>query len=369
MSDKRPRNRLNLILFLVASGILVIAFWAPDFRQSDREKTTPKAKNQITRDARNSLELQTEFRKRLNRESMDSIRQKLLAVSAEEAVAEIEGFLATGEDKVTGIDFEIGSGGMLKGSPTLRVLLLNLLLEINPAAAARIGREILKEATTADEWAVALRNVARGEAESANNDYLRGKAEELITNPEWRKNPSIGFLNAFDILVYTGATESSALLSDLIKNKDRPDLAHAGFLTLDRLVQQKPVEMLTRLTADRALQESRPEMTAQQFARADLRDEEQRAIVKSWMLDPARTATELRNFASTYPNNNKMISNNLLTTSEESVSGVDLNAHDRQVLKIVREWRTDPSFESRSEYLESMEFRISQFIRSADHSR
>ena len=165
-------------------------------------------------------------------------------------------------------------------------LSLDLLLELDPEAAARISREILSSKTSADEWAIALRNVAKGERIERNRDYLRTRAEELITNPEWQAQPSIGYLNAFDVLVYTEAVESSPLLSGLIQRKDRRDLAHASFLTMDRLVQRRPLDMLTRLKADRALQESRPEMTAQQFARADLRDISQQAIVKSWLLDP-----------------------------------------------------------------------------------
>ncbi len=104
--------------------------------------------------------------------------------------------------------------------------------------------------------------------------------------------------------------------SNLIQRKDRKDLAHAGFLTLDRLVQRKPLDELTRLAADRALQQSRPEMVAQQFARADLRDPAQQALVKTRLLDPARTATELRSFAGVFPNNNRFVSNNLLTSEQ-----------------------------------------------------
>ena len=122
--------------------------------------------------------------------------------------------------------------------------------------------------------------------------------------------------------------------------------------------------MLARLKADRALQESRPEMTAQQFARADLRDGGQRGIVESWLLDPARTPTELRNFAGTYPNNNRMISHNLLT-SDENVSGADLKEHDRTALEIIRDWRANPEFESLSEYLEIMNGRLSEFVNAA----
>lgn len=313
------------------------------------------------------LKWDREIREVPGKESLASLREKLFARPSSEAVAEIEGFLRKGKDRKTGLILKIGTGGKIEGWPTLRVFLLDLLLEIDPEAAARISREILTTETSADEWAIALRNVAKGERTEGNRDYLRTRTEELITNPEWQAQPSVGYLNAFDVLVYTGATESSPLLSGLIQRKDRRDLAHAAFLAMGRLVQRQPVDMLTRLKADRALQESRPEMTAQQFARADLRDTAQQAIVKSWLLDPSRTPTELQNFAAIYPNNNQMISQNMLT-SEERVSGADLNVHDREVLKIIRDWRTDPAFESRSQYLEIMDRRVSQFVKSADGS-
>ena len=58
-------------------------------------------------------------------------------------------------------------------------------------------RDILSKPTSADEWALALRNVGRADNDAA---YLRSKTEELITNPGWQANPSIGYLNAFDVL-------------------------------------------------------------------------------------------------------------------------------------------------------------------------
>ncbi|MEP4047904.1 MAG: hypothetical protein ABJ118_02645 [Luteolibacter sp.] len=313
------------------------------------------------------LKWNREIREKPDKESLNSLRDRLLARTAQEAVAEIEGFLHKGVDMETGLPMEIGAGGKIVGWPTLRVFLLDLLLEIDPEAAARVSREILVKETSADEWAIALRNVAKGERAEGNESFLRTKTEELIVNSEWQAQPSVGYLNAFDVLVYSEATESTSLLSSLIQRKDRRDLAHASFLTMDRLVQRQPVDMLTRLNADRELQESRPEMTAQQFARADLRDAEQQALVKSWLLDPVRTPTQLRNFATTYPNNNKMISQNLLTT-EERVSGSELNAHDREVLGIIRDWRTDPAFGNLAPYLEIMDKRVSQFVKGADES-
>jgi len=301
----------------------------------------------------------------VSRELLISLEKKLAAKPSAEAVSDIEEFLRGGEDRITGMSLSIEKQGRIEGWPTLRVFLLDLLLKLNPREAARISREILAVETSADEWAIALRNVAKGEASEENRHYLRIQAEALISNLEWQDQPSVGFLNAFDVLVYVEATESLPLLSGMLQRKDRRDLAHAAFLTLDRLVQRQPLRMLSLLKGDLALHQSRPEMAAQQFARADLRDTSQQDIVKAWLIDSSRTSTELENFAAIYPNNNRLISNNLLT-SDEQIAGSELNKHDREALEVIRRWQNDPALEVRSRYLKIMEERVSRFVNSAD---
>lgn len=295
------------------------------------------------------------------RSSLLDLKKSLTRMPRDEALAVIRGFLASGKDHPTGLSFEIAKDGSLTEWPTFRAFLLDTLAAIDPAAAAAIGREILASPTSADEWALALRNVARGEPLDESAAFLQRKTEELIANPEWQAEPSIGYLNAFDVLVHIGAAGSTPLLSDLVQRKDRKDLAHAGFLTLDRLVQRQPSDLLGRLSADRALQQSRPEMVAQQFARADVRDPEQREILKSWLLDPARTSVELRSFAGVYPNNNRFVSNNLLTV-ESTQTGDDLAAHDQAALETVSAWAGDAAFEPVREHLAVMISRLEGFV-------
>jgi hypothetical protein len=300
------------------------------------------------------------------RRSLSELRLSLASLPKDEAVALIREFLERGDDHATGLSFEIAADGSLKEWPSFRTFLLDALLAIDPAAAAAIGREILSKRTNADEWALALRNVAKGEPQE-DAAFLRGKTEELINHPAWQAKPSIGYLNAFDVLVHVGATESTPLLSGLIQRKERKDLAHAGFLTLDRLVQREPVDELARLAADGQLQQSRPEMVAQQFARADLRDPAQQALVKSWLLDPARTGTELQAFAGVYPNNNRFVSNNLLT-AESAQSGEDLALHDREALKVIVAWSGDPAFKRVEVQLRMMIARLHGFVTTRNGS-
>lgn len=296
-----------------------------------------------------------------NLQTLQQLQEKLRAMPPEEAVAYIQAFFKTGTDKATGLSFKVSKDHTLSEWPTFRTFLMDAILAIDPKAAAGISREILTVPTTADEWSLALRNVGLGDPASETHAYLIERTEALIANPAWQADPSIGYLNSFDVLVHTNATASTPLLSGLIRRKDRKDLAHASFLTLDRLVQQSPAEVLTHLAVDLPLIESRPEMVAQEFARADLRDPAQREILKTWLLDPARTATELRSFAGVYPNNNRFISSNLLTT-DTSPSGTDLATHDREALEIIDAWSADPAFESLKPSLATIRQRLTSFV-------
>lgn len=297
----------------------------------------------------------------LSADSLSQLRSELHSMEKVRAVEVIRSFLRGGRDRSTGMEFEISDGGNLKSWPTLRVFLLDVVAAIDPAAAMEISREILAKPTSADEWALALRNIGRSGRTPDSDAFLRIKTSELIHNPAWQSQPSIGYFQAFDLLVHTEATSESPLLSSMIqRGGERKDLAHAAFLTLDRLVQRKPADMLQRLSVDTALRESHPEMAAQQFARADLRDPAQKVIVERWLLDPTRTSRELHAFAGVFPNQNRFVSKNLLTNSPP-VSEADLAALDREVLSIIRHWQTAPGFLPVKRYLDEMEMRLGQF--------
>lgn len=368
----RPKFLLLLLVPLAAGGLLTLLCWpgSPSERPTARQDpgAAPAPARAVTTIANPLPAAVGRLRDKPDAASslatLQNLRGILATLPKTEAVAFIAAFLASGEDAATGLAFEIGSDGTVKGWPTVRTFLLDALLALDPAAAAKMSRDLLATPTTADEWALALRNVGRVETGADANAYLRERTEALILHAAWQADPSIGYLNAFDVLVHVAATASTPLLSSLIQKKDRRDLAHAGFLTLNRLVQRQPAVELTLLAADRALQQSRPEMVAQQFARADLRDPAQQTLVKSWLLDPARTPTELRSFAGVYPNNNRFISNNLLTT-EPQQSGTELAAHDRQVLEIITAWNQSPEFQPIAEHLATMLTRLTEFTNPA----
>ena len=299
--------------------------------------------------------------------ALDALAIRLDALTAGEAAAAIRGFLDGHQDVATKLPFAIGDGGNLATAPTFRVWLLDQLGQRNPEAAANYAQSILATHESADEWALALRNYERVRAAPADAVFLKEKAKELLGDPRWQREQSVGWLEAFDIVVHTRATELTPELAQLLvrtEDTSRP-AAHAAFLTLDRLILAQPAEMLETLVATPTLMKGRELTRANYFARADVRDVRQRAAVERYLLDPTRPAEELSKFAGLYPNANMMISKNLVTPSE-SFSRDDLLARDREALRVVEEWIGDPRFERVQPNLQTMRGRLAEFVKSVE---
>lgn len=292
------------------------------------------------------------------------LKEQLFALSPDAATALIEEFLENpGLDASTGLKFTIGKGGSLKGHPSLRIALLDWLAQINPSKAASLSKEILLTPGDPTEWAIAMRNYALGSEDENRYEYLRKKAEEMITNAAWASSPSVGYLESFDVLVYTNATESAGLLCELAADTSAQGkvLAHAARLTLDRLMLRKPAAMMQELSKHPELAKVRGSMVANLFARADLRDESQQQLVSDYLLDPNRTAAELKSFSGIYPNANFSVSNNLLTENVTH-SRSELLARDIAAHKVIADWIADPAYASVKPHLEAILHRLKKFV-------
>jgi hypothetical protein len=294
------------------------------------------------------------------------IKQSLLELEPAETIEEIERLLESGLDRPTQLSFEIGSDQSLTAWPTLRTFILDLLIELDPEAASRISRGILTEPTTPDEWAIALRNIASVDTAAEDIGYLKLKTRQLIDVPAWRRKPTIGYLNAFDLLVHTADFDATPRLSRMIREPDHPAVTHAGFLTLDRLVLKDSTEMLDHLARDEELNRTRPEMVAQMFARADLRSEDQVRMLRGWLLDPERPPVQIEAFAGIFPNSNLMISNNLLTKQAIPLKA-ELDQREREALKVVERWQDEPEFQHLRPHLDSIVARL-QSRNSLEHT-
>ncbi len=269
--------------------------------------------------------------------------------------------LESGTDRLTGNDLELGSDQNLTAWPSYRVFLLDLLFQVDPMLAAAKSRQLVETSQSPDEWAVALRNVAKADREGLETGWLREQATGLLRNDSWMKNPSAGYLNAFDVIVHTRYTALTPELMTLADDTERKAVRHAAFLVLDRLVQVSPDEMLPVLArkADRYAR-SGP-MLSNLMARADVREEVQRSALESYLLDARRTEEELTSFAQVFPNANFHISNNLLTQTE-GIDGVSLAERDRDTLEVVRGWLADERFARIHPALRVAEARLGRFV-------
>jgi hypothetical protein len=223
---------------------------------------------------------------------------------------------------------------------------------------------VLASMDSPDEWAVALRNLASGDASADGRALLERKMAQMLQYAPWQQNPSVGYLEAFDVAVYLGGTDFLPTLTDLVRQQDNPAVAHASFLALDRLVINNPATVLESLEAEPDLMEGRESTRADFFARADVRDPQQRQILESYLLDPSISTAELQTFASVYPNANFMISPNLLTQTATPNHDA-LMSLDAQSLAVAQEWLADPRFAQVAPELQTVIQRLEGFAAQA----
>ncbi len=293
--------------------------------------------------------------------ALEDLRTALLGLERGQAVAWIRGQLATGEDFSTGRDLALGRDGSLADWPSLRVFLLDVIFSIDPAAAADMGRKVLRSPTSPDEWALAMRNLGAGSPPMEDVTLLKTKSAELLHNETWRKEASAGYLQAFDVIVHTKNITLSPDLIQFAGDMDNKAVRHAAFLTLDRLTLAEPVAMLEKLIPSASAQPETAVMVSNMVARADVRDPAQRRLVEGYLLDENRTAAEIQSFAGVFPNANQFVSPNLLT-KVATVSGSELAAHDRVALEVVGSWVNDPRFVRLQPALRGTQGRLKSFV-------
>ena len=272
---------------------------------------------------------------------LDALKRALLAADPAVATAAIVEFLATGRDARTGLDFTLRPGGDIN-APTLRVLLMDVLGRIAKReggnAAARLARVTLEKKDSADEWAIALRNVARAEPKATA--YLAGKAREMLAHAPWRSAPTSGLLEAFDVIVFT---KDASLTADLAEAQKDPNaqLRHAADVALDRLAAASPLEVMNYLNANPALLTERPMLRADYFAKADLAAPGQKTALEFYLGRPDIAEAEKTKLLKALATPATFVSENLLT---EPPPEPDDAARERAILAAVQEWLAGKRF-------------------------
>jgi hypothetical protein len=293
------------------------------------------------------------------------LRNQLNGLGTEAASRAVQRYFDSGADSPTHLGFKLARDGSLSSAPSLRLFLLDYLTKVDPKAAAAYAEKILRSSDSPDEWAISLRAYALANTTPDGKTYLQQKLREMLRNESWQRNPSVGFLEAFDVIVHTRDREMTPDLANWARQTDNRALSHAAFLTLDRLIQKDPVEMLSQLQSQPDLLSGREAMRADLFARTDVRDAQQRQILESYLLDPNRSETEWKQFAAVYPNANQLVSYNLLTQSP-TPTGEGIGARDREALRVAQEWLDDPRFARLRPQLQTLKSRLDEIIKLSE---
>ncbi len=295
---------------------------------------------------------------------LDELRFFLGTLTPSEASKTVRGFLDTHLDTPTQLGFGIGPDGLLKAAPSLRVFLLDYLATVDGAGAADYAQQVLSSPSSADEWAVAMRNYAWGNRTAESRSYLEAKFTELVQNESWRERPSSGFLEAFDVAVYVGTPGLVAPLMVLMGQTNNPAASHAAFLALDRMTLKDSAGMLGEMLRQPETMKGHEGTRANYFARANVQDEQQRRVLEGYLLSPWLSPGELEAFAGVYPNGNFMISHNLLTKTL-TLDRATLARRDRRALEVVNDWLAQARFEKVKPHLENVRRRLEIFVEQA----
>lgn len=290
-------------------------------------------------------------------------RETLRELPPEEATRRLLAFLETGRDVPTGLEFAPGSDGALTTAPTLRTAVLDLLGQLDPAAAFVLAAEALEAKTESpDEYALHLRNFAWGRPESFPlgdaQAYLAEKTLELLKTERWQAAPSGGFQEAFDVLVWAEAGEALPLLDEFLRPGQPVALSAPAAIAFERLHRLDPERALDAILRAEPILADRPGLAAQAVAAVDFTRPAAREQVGQYFLDDRRTAAERDRFLAMVPNLNQTWSHNLLSTNPPVGDPESLRAQLEGAETILTQWREAPAFAPWSREIEGALVRV-----------
>lgn len=280
------------------------------------------------------------------RQALDELDEALFKSEAAVAITAIMDFLATGQDAATGEEFVVGPGGVLPNVPSLRVMLLDqlgvLCRENGTGEAVAVAREITTQFTAPDEWAVCLRNAAW--LAPTDTAFLRERTRTMLSHEPWVAEPSRGFLEAFDLVPFTVATDLAPMLAHYLEAGGET-LGRAATVALDRLAAAGPAATARTLNDDPAVLAQTPLVRADLMAKADVTQPAERAEVERYLARPDVSADEKEQYLATLITPGAFVSDSLLTAPGTLPSQEDDVARLKALRGVFAEWLAGGRFE------------------------
>lgn len=306
----------------------------------------------------------------VRRRTLQNTAQYLTDLPPRAAAAAILRRLESGEDAETGLLFRPGENG-LDGWPTWRVYLLDLLGVINPKLAAEYARRsVFVKFDSADEWAIAMRSVVAAAAPSqqtAMQAELSRLLGRMLGHQAWRAQPSAGMFEAMDFVAHASDPVAHvATLQAWAAEQNNGLVDGALQLTAERTALRQTQGLLEALVTDPGLLASTPAqraLRASLMARADLRQPEQAAALRSYLARlPADSEEALALFA-LFPNHRFGVSPGLASLPLLPTAA-EMRAADAAASNLIPVWMADPSLAAHAASLEGLRDKIAAMLQN-----
>lgn len=259
-------------------------------------------------------------------------------LESEEQQGAMRAFFETGRDVRFSEVFTVGRGGWLMDWPTLRVALFDYVAQRDRELARELAIQILQaRPEEPGEWALALRELVRGQRTHEWSSLVRVRVQEYIRDRDWSARGSASWMEGFDVLVAGGTPDPLRDLAELsASNVSRP-ARFVAFLTADRLVMAAPAACLAALNQDRTLFADSTGVRAGLFARCDVRDPAQRTELERYFARDDVGPGERAQFAAAFPQLSAAPTHRLLTEPVVRPA-TEVRGAELATLARLREW-------------------------------
>lgn len=258
---------------------------------------------------------------------LSQLATSLRAGDPEKGSSAIRAFFASGDDVSTGMPFAVAADGRLNSWPTLRTFLLESLPSSDPEAALALSREVMDRMTSPEEYAIALRNLAWSDLDGDLAMEFAERFDRMLRAGGWRAQPAPAFLEAMDAALLLPPSLGAQRMAEIITDASTPpELARAGFIALDRIVERDPAVLVGLETGVLG-----PDQRASLMSRLDLANADQHKRFTTY-LSSLPEGPELDYFASLFPNGNHFQGSRLFSTPAKPPSIAERREKDRRVL-------------------------------------
>lgn len=295
-----------------------------------------------------------------NREEIEQrlkeLRSRWVALDPQALAEAIGELLASGEDAVTGLSFEVGPQGLLNGWTTLRVFLLDVLAVSDPEMAASLAREVAGDTTSAEEFAVALRGLTRPGLGRASDAELQGLLNHLLAQPSWNHSP--GLAEALDLPRFLGSSEAARSLASWQGDGRLRNMA------LHEFAADHPETVLEVVASDSI--PLTPDERASLMARAEVEDSRQLDLVDGYLRREDVSAAEISEFLRLFPLRSATTGYRLYGNQPTPYHADQIAAGDRAALVLVDRWLGDPGLSSHHSEIQALKNRLATWVEQSD---